>query len=154
MVKELKLLEVAELVKAMEEEFGVSAAAPVAVAVAGAVVDVEVPAAVDIEVHLAVGAQAAAVNTQVGKHRKDVVNRRYCYLRIRLGSHIIHNHIGAGVSQSKHGAMNGNPLRGRLEILLFEKRPELIKIRGHNYSADYPISYKDMIYFDKCQNGL
>ena len=31
-IKELKLLEVAELVKAMEEEFGVSAAAPVAVA--------------------------------------------------------------------------------------------------------------------------
>lgn len=35
-IKELKLLEVADLVKAMEEEFGVSAAAPVAVAVAGA----------------------------------------------------------------------------------------------------------------------
>ena len=29
-IKELKLLEVAELVKLMEEEFGVSAAAPVA----------------------------------------------------------------------------------------------------------------------------
>lgn len=37
MVKELSVLELAELVKAMEEEFGVSAAAPVAVAaVAGA----------------------------------------------------------------------------------------------------------------------
>ncbi len=35
-IKELKLLEVAELVKAMEEEFGVSAAAPVAVAAAPA----------------------------------------------------------------------------------------------------------------------
>ena len=34
--KELKLLEVADLVKAMEEEFGVSAAAPVAVMAAGA----------------------------------------------------------------------------------------------------------------------
>ena len=31
-IKELKLLEVAELVKMMEEEFGVSAAAPVVVA--------------------------------------------------------------------------------------------------------------------------
>lgn len=31
-IKELKLLEVAELVKMMEEEFGVSAAAPVMVA--------------------------------------------------------------------------------------------------------------------------
>ena len=31
-IKELKLLEVAELVKLMEEEFGVSAAAPVAIA--------------------------------------------------------------------------------------------------------------------------
>lgn len=35
-IKELKLLEVADLVKKMEEEFGVSAAAPVAVAAAGA----------------------------------------------------------------------------------------------------------------------
>ena len=35
-IKELKLLEVAELVKLMEEEFGVSAAAPVMVAGAGA----------------------------------------------------------------------------------------------------------------------
>jgi len=35
-IKELKLLEIAELVKAMEEEFGVSAAAPVAVAGAAA----------------------------------------------------------------------------------------------------------------------
>jgi len=34
-IKELKLLEVAELVKMMEEEFGVSAAAPVAVVAAG-----------------------------------------------------------------------------------------------------------------------
>ena len=34
-IKDLKLLEVAELVKAMEEEFGVSAAAPVAVVAAG-----------------------------------------------------------------------------------------------------------------------
>lgn len=35
-IKELKLLEVAELVKMMEEEFGVSAAAPVAVMAGGA----------------------------------------------------------------------------------------------------------------------
>ena len=35
-IKELKLLEVADLVKAMEEEFGVSAAATVAVMAAGA----------------------------------------------------------------------------------------------------------------------
>ncbi len=35
-IKELKLLEVADLVKMMEEEFGVSAAAPVAVAGAAA----------------------------------------------------------------------------------------------------------------------
>ena len=35
-IKELKLLEVAELVKAMEEEFGVTAAAPVAVVAGGA----------------------------------------------------------------------------------------------------------------------
>jgi len=35
LVKELKVLDLADLVKAMEEEFGVSAAAPVAVAAAG-----------------------------------------------------------------------------------------------------------------------
>jgi len=35
LVKELKVLDLANLVKAMEEEFGVSAAAPVAVAAAG-----------------------------------------------------------------------------------------------------------------------
>ena len=35
-IKELKLLDVAELVKMMEEDFGVSAAAPVAVAAGGA----------------------------------------------------------------------------------------------------------------------
>jgi large subunit ribosomal protein L7/L12 len=35
-VKELKVMDLANLVKAMEEEFGVSAAAPVAVAAAGA----------------------------------------------------------------------------------------------------------------------
>ena len=40
-IKELKLLEVAELVKMMEEEFGVSAAAPVAVVAGGAVAEVE-----------------------------------------------------------------------------------------------------------------
>ena len=34
-VKELTVLELSELVKALEEEFGVSAAAPVAVAAAG-----------------------------------------------------------------------------------------------------------------------
>ena len=34
-IKELKLLEVAELVKALEEEFGVSAAAPVAMVAGG-----------------------------------------------------------------------------------------------------------------------
>ena len=38
-VKELTVLELAELVKALEEEFGVSAAAPVAVAAAPAQVD-------------------------------------------------------------------------------------------------------------------
>lgn len=39
MVKELSVLELAELVKAMEEEFGVSAAAPVAVAAVGGAAD-------------------------------------------------------------------------------------------------------------------
>ena len=36
MVKEMTVLELSELVKALEEEFGVSAAAPMAMAVPGA----------------------------------------------------------------------------------------------------------------------
>ncbi len=54
-IKELKLLEIAELVKMMEEEFGVSAAAPVAVA--GAAV--------------AAGADAAAEKTEFDVVLKD-----------------------------------------------------------------------------------
>ncbi len=55
-IKELTVLEVSELVKAMEEEFGVSAAAPVAVAaVAGAPADAGAAAAekTDFDVILA-----------------------------------------------------------------------------------------------------
>ena len=47
-IKELKLLEVAELVKMMEEEFGVSAAAPVAVVAGGAVAEVEEKSEFDV----------------------------------------------------------------------------------------------------------
>ncbi|MEA3304962.1 MAG: 50S ribosomal protein L7/L12 [Patescibacteria group bacterium] len=48
-VKELTVLELADLVKAMEEEFGVSAAAPVAaVAAAGGAVAEEGPSTVDV----------------------------------------------------------------------------------------------------------
>ena len=43
-VKELTVLELAELVKALEEEFGVSAAAPVAVAAAPAAAAAPTPA--------------------------------------------------------------------------------------------------------------
>lgn len=44
-VKELTVLELSELVKAFEEEFGVSAAAPVAVAAVAAPADGDAPAA-------------------------------------------------------------------------------------------------------------
>ncbi len=46
-VKALTVLELSELVKALEEEFGVSAAAPVAVAAAPAAAAAEAPAAVE-----------------------------------------------------------------------------------------------------------
>jgi len=46
-VKKLSVLELADLVKAMEKEFGVSAAAPVAVAVAGAAAGGEAAAVKD-----------------------------------------------------------------------------------------------------------
>ena len=52
-IKELKLLEVAELVKMMEEEFGVSAAAPVVVAGAAAEGGAAADAKSDFDVILA-----------------------------------------------------------------------------------------------------
>lgn len=55
-IKEMTVLELAELVKAMEEEFGVSAAAPVAVAAAPA----------------AGGSDAAAEKSEFDVHLKEV----------------------------------------------------------------------------------
>jgi large subunit ribosomal protein L7/L12 len=67
-IKELKLLEVAELVKAMEEEFGVSAAAPVAVAVAGGAA----PAAEEKTEFDVVLKEAGAEKIKVVKVVKDI----------------------------------------------------------------------------------
>lgn len=47
-LKEMTILELNELVKAIEEEFGVSAAAPVAVAAAGATEEAEGPSEVSV----------------------------------------------------------------------------------------------------------
>lgn len=69
-IKELKLLEVADLVKAMEEEFGVSAAAPVAVAVAGAA-DAGAAAAEKTEFDVVL-AEAGAEKIKVVKVVKDL----------------------------------------------------------------------------------
>ena len=63
-IKELKLLEVAELVKMMEEEFGVSAAAPVAVVAGGAVAEVEEKTEFDV-ILAEVGAEKIKVIKEV-----------------------------------------------------------------------------------------
>ena len=47
-IKEMSVLELNELVKAIEEEFGVTAAAPVAVAAAGAVEEAAGPSEVNV----------------------------------------------------------------------------------------------------------
>jgi len=62
-LKEMTVLELNELVKAVEEEFGVTAAAPVAVAAAAAPAEEEGPkAAADVSLFLkAVGASKVAV---------------------------------------------------------------------------------------------
>lgn len=87
MVKKLSVMDMANLVKAMEEEFGVSAAAPVAVAAApaagaggdGAGGDDE-PAQVNVELTEAGGQKIAVIKavreiTQVGlKDAKDLVD--------------------------------------------------------------------------------
>ena len=59
-IKELSVLELNELVKAIEEEFGVSAAAPVAVAGAAAAAEEQGPSEVDV-ILKAAGANKLAV---------------------------------------------------------------------------------------------
>ena len=68
-IKELKLLEVAELVKMMEEEFGVSAAAPVAVAVAGGAGDAAAAEKTEFDVVLA---EAGAEKIKVIKAVREI----------------------------------------------------------------------------------
>ena len=68
-IKELKLLEVAELVKMMEEEFGVSAAAPVMVAGAGAAAGAAVEEKTEFDVVLK---DAGASKLKVVKVVKDL----------------------------------------------------------------------------------
>ena len=67
-IKELKLLEVADLVKMMEEEFGVSAAAPVMVAGAGAAAGAAVEEKTEFDVVLK---DAGASKLKVVKVVKD-----------------------------------------------------------------------------------
>ena len=67
-IKELKLLEVAELVKMMEEEFGVSAAAPVAVVAGGAAAGAAAEEKTDFDVVLK---DAGAAKLKVVKVVKD-----------------------------------------------------------------------------------
>lgn len=82
-VKKLSVLELADLVKAMEEEFGVSAAAPVAAAAAGGAAGGEAAAEKDsFDVELtAIGGQKIAVIKAVReitglglKEAKDIVD--------------------------------------------------------------------------------
>ncbi|MFQ5873910.1 MAG: 50S ribosomal protein L7/L12 [Dehalococcoidia bacterium] len=66
-IKGMTVLELSELVKALEEEFGVSAAAPVAVAVApGATAEAEAPAAEE-------KTEFDAVLTEVGENKINVI---------------------------------------------------------------------------------
>ncbi len=69
-IKELKLLEVAELVKLMEEEFGVSAAAPVMVA--GAVADGGAAAAAEQSEFEVILAEAGASKLNVIKVVREI----------------------------------------------------------------------------------
>jgi len=82
-VKKLSVLELADLVKAMEEEFGVSAAAPVAVAATGGGGGEEAAAekdAFDVELSAAGGQKIAVIKvvreiTGLGlKEAKDIVD--------------------------------------------------------------------------------
>ena len=61
LVKELTIVELNELVKAMEEEFGVSAAAPVMVAAAGGAAADEEKTAFNVELKSAGGSKIAVI---------------------------------------------------------------------------------------------
>lgn len=61
LVKELTIVELNDLVKAMEEEFGVSAAAPVMVAAAGAADEPEEKTAFNVELKSAGGSKIAVI---------------------------------------------------------------------------------------------
>ena len=60
-IKELSVLELNDLVKAMEEEFGVSAAAPVMVAAAGGAAADEEKTAFNVELKSAGGSKIAVI---------------------------------------------------------------------------------------------
>lgn len=61
LVKELTIVELNDLVKAMEEEFGVSAAAPVMVAAAGGAAEAEEKTAFNVELKSAGGSKIAVI---------------------------------------------------------------------------------------------
>lgn len=61
LVKELTIVELNALVKAMEEEFGVSAAAPVMVAAAGGAAEAEEKSAFNVELKSAGGNKIAVI---------------------------------------------------------------------------------------------
>ena len=79
-IKELKVLELNELVKAIEEEFGVSAAAPVAVAGVAAAAEEQGPSEVDVILKSAGANKLAVIKlvreiTGLGlKEAKDLVD--------------------------------------------------------------------------------
>ncbi len=80
LVKELTIVEVCNLVQAMEEEFGVSAAAPVAVVAAGGPVEVEEKTSFNVELKSAWGSKIAVIKvireiTGLGlKEAKDIAD--------------------------------------------------------------------------------
>lgn len=61
LVKELTIVELNDLVKAMEEEFGVSAAAPVMVAAAGVAAEAEEKTSFNVELKSAGGSKIAVI---------------------------------------------------------------------------------------------
>ena len=75
-IEKLTLLEAAELVKAMEEKFGVSAAAPVAVAAAA-------PAAAG-EAAAEEASEVSVILAAAGANKNRCIERSSCYHRFGL----------------------------------------------------------------------
>ncbi len=102
LVKELTIVELNALVKAMEEEFGVSAAAPVMVAAAGGAAEAEEKTAFNVELKSAGGNKIAVIK----------VIREVTGLGLKEGKDLADN---GGIVKENVSKDDANDIKAKLE---------------------------------------